>query len=102
MRRATGQNPARADAGARGHGGIESAHGHAREIDYDMEHELLKLDGDAWLSDGCNEISSQSIVYDIVNQKVRAGRRTGRRHAGARHAARALRSAQCAPAGGRP
>jgi lipopolysaccharide export system protein LptA len=60
------------DAGNRAHGAIESARGHAREIDYDMEHELLKLNGDSWLSDGCNEINSQSIVYDIANQKVRA------------------------------
>ena len=63
---------AQSDAGDRSHGAIESAHGHAREIDYDMERELLKLNGDSWLSDGCNEINSQSIVYDIVNQKVRA------------------------------
>lgn len=50
----------------------ENAHGHAREIDYDLEQDLLKLNGDSWLSDGCNEITSQSIVYDIANQKVRA------------------------------
>jgi lipopolysaccharide transport protein LptA len=50
----------------------ENAHGHAREIDYDLEQDLLKLNGDSWLSDGCNEIASQSIVYDIANQKVRA------------------------------
>jgi lipopolysaccharide transport protein LptA len=72
---ATGQDGAATpagDAANRGHGAIESAHGHAREIDYDMERELLKLSGDSWLSDGCNEINSQSIVYDIANQKVRA------------------------------
>jgi len=72
---ATGQDGAAivaGDAGNRGHGAIESARGHAREIDYDMERELLKLNGDSWLSDGCNEINSQSIVYDIANQKVRA------------------------------
>lgn len=50
----------------------ENAHGHAREIDYDLEQDLLKLNGDSWLSDGCNEITSQSIIYDIANQKVRA------------------------------
>jgi lipopolysaccharide transport protein LptA len=50
----------------------ENAHGHAREIDYDLEQDLLKLNGDSWLSDGCNQITSQSIVYDIANQKVRA------------------------------
>ena len=37
-----------------------------------MERDLLKLNGDSWLSDGCNEINSQSIVYDIANQQVRA------------------------------
>jgi lipopolysaccharide transport protein LptA len=69
---ASGQDGDAGDAGNRGHGAVESARGHAREIDYDMEHELLKLNGDSWLSDGCNEINSQSIVYDIANQKVRA------------------------------
>jgi lipopolysaccharide export system protein LptA len=56
----------------RSHGQTDNAHGHAREIDYDLEHDLLTLKGDSWLTDGCNEINSQSIVYDIVNQKVRA------------------------------
>jgi lipopolysaccharide transport protein LptA len=59
-------------SGSAGHGPINSAHGHARQIDYDLEQDLLKLNGDSWLSDGCNEINSQSIVYDIANQKVRA------------------------------
>ena len=67
-----GQTGPLIDAGKAGHGAIESARGHAREIDYDMERDLLKLNGDSWLSDGCNEINSQSIVYDIANQKVRA------------------------------
>jgi lipopolysaccharide transport protein LptA len=63
---------AQSDPSNRGHGAIETARGHAREINYDMERELLRLNGDSWLTDGCNEINSQSIVYDIVNQKVRA------------------------------
>jgi lipopolysaccharide transport protein LptA len=69
---AVGQDSAAADGASRGRGPIETAHGHAHDIDYDMEHDLLKLNGDSWLSDGCNEINSQSIVYDIANQKVRA------------------------------
>jgi lipopolysaccharide export system protein LptA len=69
---AAGPDSAPGDAGSHSHAGIDSAHGHAREIDYDMEHDLLKLNGDSWLTDGCNEINSQSIVYDIANQKVRA------------------------------
>jgi lipopolysaccharide transport protein LptA len=67
-----GQDGGPADAAGRGRAAMETAHGHARDIDYDLEHDLLKLNGDSWLSDGCNEINSQSIVYDIANQKVRA------------------------------
>lgn len=67
-----GQDGSAADAASRGRSPIDGAHGHARDIDYDMEHDLLKLNGDSWLSDGCNEINSQLIVYDIANQKVRA------------------------------
>ncbi|MFI4869577.1 MAG: LptA/OstA family protein [Steroidobacterales bacterium] len=94
-------NPPAAEAGNRGRGAIEAAHGHAREIDYDMERDLLKLNGDAWLSDGCNEISSQSIVYDIVNQKVRADAAPGgdTQVHGTLHA---RSGPQCGPAGGRP
>jgi lipopolysaccharide export system protein LptA len=66
------QNLGQSDAGNRSHGQIETARGHAREIVYDMERDLLTLKGDSWLSDGCNEINSQSIVYDMANQKVQA------------------------------
>ncbi len=65
-------NPPPGEDASRSHGPSDSAHGHAREIDYDLEHDLLTLKGDSWLTDGCNEINSQSIVYDIANQKVRA------------------------------
>jgi len=89
------------DAGNRGRGAIDSARGHAREIDYDMERELLKLTGDSWLSDGCNEINSQSIVYDIVNQKVRADAAPGgdTQVHGTLHA---RTGPQCAPGGSKP
>jgi lipopolysaccharide export system protein LptA len=65
-------NLAPGDGAKRIHGQANSARGHAREIDYDLEHDLLTLKGDSWLTDGCNEINSQSIVYDIANQKVKA------------------------------
>jgi lipopolysaccharide export system protein LptA len=96
-----GQNPGQGDTGIRLRGAIESARGHAREIDYDMEHDLLKLNGDAWLSDGCNEITSQSIVYDIVNQKVRADAAPGgdTQVHGTLHA---RSGSQCTPGGSRP
>jgi lipopolysaccharide transport protein LptA len=51
---------------------IKHARGHANEIIYNLEHGELQLDGDSWLSDGCNEISSQHISYDIASQKVHA------------------------------
>ena len=68
----TAQGLAPGDGANRGHGQVETARGRARQIDYDMEHDLLTLKGDSWLTDGCNEINSQSIVYDIANQSVRA------------------------------
>jgi lipopolysaccharide transport protein LptA len=50
-----------------------SAHGHAREIVYDLDRNELQLNGDAWLTDGCYyELHSQHISYDIANQKVHA------------------------------
>ncbi len=48
------------------------AHGHARSITFDMERNTLQLNGDGWLSDGCNEINSSHIAYDLATQKVRA------------------------------
>jgi lipopolysaccharide transport protein LptA len=51
---------------------VENARGHAREITYDLEHNELQLNGDSWLTDGCNEINSQHIVYDTLTQRVQA------------------------------
>jgi lipopolysaccharide export system protein LptA len=96
-----GRTGAAGDAGRAAHGAIESARGHAREIDYDMERDLLKLNGDSWLSDGCNEINSQSIVYDIANQKVRADAAPGG-DTQVRGTMHARAGAQCMPGGSRP
>jgi len=98
---AVGQEGTAADAANRGRSAVETAHGHARDIDYDMEHDLLKLNGDSWLSDGCNEINSQSIVYDIANQKVRADAAPGgdTQVHGTLHA---RTGPQCGPGVGRP
>lgn len=48
------------------------AHGHASAITFDMQHDELQLNGDGWLSDGCNEINSSHITYDIASQRVSA------------------------------
>jgi lipopolysaccharide transport protein LptA len=95
---AAAPNLSQGDAANRDRGAID-AHGHARQIDFDMEHNLLKLNGDAWLSDGCNEITSQSILYDIANQKVRADAAPG---GDTQVQGTMSRSPQCAPAARRP
>ncbi|MFI4905152.1 MAG: LptA/OstA family protein [Steroidobacteraceae bacterium] len=89
------------DAGNRSHGEVGTARGHAREIDYDVERDLVTLKGDSWLSDGCNEINSQSIVYDIANQKVRAEAAPGD-DAQVHGTLHARSGTQCGSAAGRP
>ncbi len=46
------------------------ARGRAGSIDYDVKAATVRLTGDAWLSDGNNEIRGNTLVYDI-------GRRAG-------------------------
>jgi lipopolysaccharide transport protein LptA len=50
----------------------QTAHGRARIITFDMEHNDVQLNGDGWLSDGCNDINSSHIAYDLASQRVRA------------------------------
>ncbi len=44
--------------------------GHATRIDYDVGKGMVVLSDDAWLSDGRNEISGQTLRYDIAAQSV--------------------------------
>ena len=46
------------------------AQGHANRIDYDLDRGTVELAGDAWLSDGRDEITGPTLVYSTVNQKV--------------------------------
>lgn len=48
------------------------ARGHADEIFYDVTDGTVRLTGDAWLSDGQNEISNPLLVYNIREQRVQA------------------------------
>ncbi|MFI4913618.1 MAG: lipopolysaccharide transport periplasmic protein LptA [Steroidobacterales bacterium] len=57
--------------------GREAARGHARDIDYSVDRNEVRLSGDAWLSDGHNEINSQRIVYEITSQRVQADSQAG-------------------------
>ena len=44
--------------------------GHAQTIDYEVAKGIVTLSKDAWLTDGRNEISGQSLKYDIAARSV--------------------------------
>lgn len=46
------------------------AQGRARRIDYDLGRGMVELAGDAWLTDGRNEITSATLVYSTASQRV--------------------------------
>ncbi len=46
------------------------AQGRARRIDYDLGRGTVELAGDAWMTDGRNEIQSATLVYSTANQRV--------------------------------
>ena len=48
------------------------ARGRAESIEYDVRNDTVQLVGDAWLSDGQNEIRGRTLVYDIGRQRVAA------------------------------
>jgi lipopolysaccharide transport protein LptA len=48
------------------------ARGRAGSIEYDVRNGTVQLAGDAWLSDGQNEIRGRTLVYDIGRQRVAA------------------------------
>jgi len=55
-------------AGDDGH----TARGHARTIDYDPQAGEVRLNGEAFLTNGCNEINGERIVYEFAQQRVHA------------------------------
>jgi lipopolysaccharide transport protein LptA len=79
----------------------QTAHGRAQAISFDMTHNAVQLDGNSWLSDGCNEITSGHISYDIGSQRMHADSAPGdggRVHGTIRSAA----PNQCTSAAARP
>jgi len=48
------------------------ARGRAESIEYDVRKGTVQLVGDAWLSDGQNEIRGRRLIYDIAQQRVAA------------------------------
>ncbi len=53
-------------------GGVEPARGRANTIDYETATGNVSLKDEAWLSDGCNEIRGEQLVYNIRTQSVQA------------------------------
>jgi lipopolysaccharide export system protein LptA len=51
--------------------GDKLAQGHATNIDYDVAKGVVRLNNNAWLSDGPNEMRGESLKYDIVQQTIR-------------------------------
>jgi lipopolysaccharide transport protein LptA len=58
-------------------GSTDVARGRAATIEYDVAAGTVKLIGDAWLSDGRNEIRGQQLTYDVRGQRVQSGTRPG-------------------------
>lgn len=48
----------------------QTARGHANDIVYEVEPGTIRLTGDAWLSDGHNEIRGASLVYSMKEERV--------------------------------
>jgi lipopolysaccharide transport protein LptA len=46
------------------------AQGKGNTIEYDVQASTVHLTGDAWLSDGRNEIRGNTLIYDIGRQRV--------------------------------
>jgi lipopolysaccharide export system protein LptA len=46
------------------------AQGKAASIEYDVQASTVRLSGQAWLTDGQNEIHGDTLVYDIAQQRV--------------------------------
>lgn len=55
----------------------EPARGRARNIDFDVASNTVRLSNEAWLSDGRNDIKGNELVYSLVDQKVRARAKPG-------------------------
>ena len=48
----------------------ELTKGRANRIDYDLRRGTVEFAGDAWLTDGRNEVAGATLVYSTVNQRV--------------------------------
>src|SRR6185437_5652353 len=54
-----------------------TVHGHARSITYDATRDQVQFAGDSWFTDGCNDITSDLVTYNMMTQTVQAGAAPG-------------------------
>ncbi len=59
------------------------ARGRASSIEYDVQAGTVRLTGNAWLTDGQNEIQGDTLIYDIGQQRIvgKSDRQRSRRRA---------------------
>jgi lipopolysaccharide transport protein LptA len=50
--------------------GEEQSEGRANRIDYDLKRGTVQFIGDAWLKDARTEVTSETLVYSTVTQRV--------------------------------
>jgi lipopolysaccharide export system protein LptA len=53
-------------------GSDETTYGEAEKLDYNVPDGLVEFSGDAVINEGGNRISSESLVYNIVEQRINA------------------------------
>lgn len=53
-------------------GTAETTHAEARRLNYDVVAGVIEFSGDATITEGGNQISSESLVYDINAQRINA------------------------------
>lgn len=58
-------------------GSQQIAHGHADQIVYDVTDGIVRLENDAWLSDGQRELTAAQLVYNVRAQSMQAASAPG-------------------------
>lgn len=58
-------------------GNSVNARGHARTIVYKLSPGEVQLIGDAWLSNGCNELNGDTVIYNLVQKSITGPASTG-------------------------
>jgi len=58
-------------------GSQQIAHGHADQIVYDLNDGIVRLENDAWLSDGQRELTAPQLIYNIRAQTMQAASGSG-------------------------